>query len=328
LHTATPIIADMTARVETPLAVVVHEPGRVPIRMLVNEAPTEIGRDCHGLLLTDPTISRRHLSVQVVSGLVRVSDLGSTRGTSVDDVELAGSHILQRDEIVRFGRSTVELWTGTTDAASTAPHDTATSIDRLQAIAGTDPPPDLSRLGSAATTFTTVVVDIHHSDHAAAEMSPERWSAAVDAHTSIVRRHSIRARGLELASSLDAFLITFTSASRAVDCMVHVQRAAQAMARSRPADAVHVRSGIHASDVVIRTNPHLFRLHVAVAAGLARAARGGEILVTGIVRELVEPHGSAQFDPPRRLPSRSSNTAPLAHPVRWTPHMFDTPHPI
>jgi class 3 adenylate cyclase len=75
---------------------------------------------------------------------------------------------------------------------------------------------------------------------------------------------------------------------------------------------------VHTSDAVVRADPHLLGHHIAIAAAVATAARGGEILVTGIVRELVERQGSSVFGPPRRLPSQSPIDVLLAHPVRWT----------
>jgi class 3 adenylate cyclase len=195
-----------------------------------------------------------------------------------------------------------------------------TPIDRLIAIVDAEPP-DLMRLGTAARSVTTVVLDILDSDRKAADMEFARWSAVVDAHASIVRRHNIRARGLELACCRDAFLLAFASALQAVTCAIDVQRAAYALARSRPADAVQVRAGTHTSDAVVRTEAHLFGHHIAVTAALAKSARGGEILATGIVRELIELSGSAVFDAPRRLSNRSSSDICLAHPVRWAPRL-------
>ncbi|HEY7625663.1 MAG TPA: FHA domain-containing protein [Ilumatobacteraceae bacterium] len=305
----------MATRVESPLAVVVNEPGRVPIRILVDATQLEIGRDCEGLLLTDPTISRRHLSLRVVEGAVHVAVLGGTQGTCVGDQPLVGSHELQPNETVRFGHSTVELWDGSETDLVDAQTVMAT-IDLLQpALAGD--PPVLALLGSAATSVTTVVLDIHDSRRGAAKLGAERWSAVLEAHSSIVRRHSIRARGVELACCGDAFMLAFASSTQAVRCTVDVQRAAQSLARSRPADAVQVRSGVHASDAVVRADPHLFVHHAAVATALAKAARGGEILVTGIVRELVERHIALGFGAPRPVPSLPGRDVRLAHPVLW-----------
>jgi class 3 adenylate cyclase len=302
--------------VEHPLAVVVHEPGRVPLRLLVDGAPVEVGRECDGLLLADPTISRRHLSLRVVDGALRVTDLGSPRGTRVGLVPIVGSYALRPDEIVRFGRSTVELWSGPTDPGGPV-RDATTPIDRLEASVTSDPP-DIARLDTPRSV-TTVVLDIHGSHDKSAQMGSERWSSVLEAHASMVRRHSIRAGGLELRCCGDAFVLAFRGALAAVTCAVDVQRAARALARSRPAGAVQVRAGVHTSDAVVRADPHLLGHHLAVTVALTKAARGGEVLVTGIVRELLELHGSATFEPPRRIFPPSSGEARFAHPVRWTP---------
>jgi class 3 adenylate cyclase len=318
LQTASRIIAQVATRVESPLAVVVHEPGRVPLCILVDGTPVEVGRECDGLLLADPTISRRHLSLQAVGGALRVTDLGSRHGTRVGIAPLDGPHELKPHETVRFGRSTVELWSRPTGSSSAVAHGAASTIDQLEAIVSADPP-DLAGLSGAATTVTTVVLGIHDGERTFADMGSDRWSAVVEAHASIVRRHCVRTRGLELVCCGDAFLLAFVSAFQAVTCAIDVQRAAHALARSRPADAVQARLGAHTSDAVVRADPHLFGHHVSVTAALARAARGGEILVTGIVRELIELHGAAEFDAPRHLSNHSSRDAHLAHPLRGAP---------
>src|SRR5262245_11603716 len=54
--------------------------GTQPSRILVGQSPA-----CD-LRLTDPGVSRRHLSVELEASMLRMKDLGSTNGTSVDGV--------------------------------------------------------------------------------------------------------------------------------------------------------------------------------------------------------------------------------------------------
>jgi pSer/pThr/pTyr-binding forkhead associated (FHA) protein len=86
----------------------VDEPGRTPLFVVVI-GRMEIGRGVSGLLLADPEISRRHLTVESVGGTVVVSDLGSTNGTTVDGVRLTVPRVLGPGHVLRFGRCTLEL---------------------------------------------------------------------------------------------------------------------------------------------------------------------------------------------------------------------------
>jgi pSer/pThr/pTyr-binding forkhead associated (FHA) protein len=58
----------------------VNEPGAKP-RVLVVGRPTEIGRDCEGIVLDDATASRRHAEVVPTEHGLVLRDLGSSNGT-------------------------------------------------------------------------------------------------------------------------------------------------------------------------------------------------------------------------------------------------------
>lgn len=58
----------------------IDEPGNPP-RVVAVGQETEIGRDCDGIVLDDPTASRRHARIEPTDiGLV-LTDLGSSNGT-------------------------------------------------------------------------------------------------------------------------------------------------------------------------------------------------------------------------------------------------------
>jgi S-DNA-T family DNA segregation ATPase FtsK/SpoIIIE len=88
---------------------VVHEPNRTPLHLIIDELALEIGRDCLGLLLTDPKISRRHLSLEACVGGMRVTDLGSTNGTRVDDRPLTAPAVLRAGQVVHLGSTTIAI---------------------------------------------------------------------------------------------------------------------------------------------------------------------------------------------------------------------------
>jgi len=52
-----------------------------------------------------------------------------------------------------------------------------------------------------------------------------------------------------------------------------------------------VRTGVHTGEVILGEDGDLYGRHVIMAARLSTQARGGEVLVSSLVREIVEPSG-------------------------------------
>ncbi len=71
--------------------------------------PLVLGRECDGLLLADPQVSRRHLVLDVADGRVVVTDLGSTNGSSLDGRRLTSPATLDPGAVVRCGETTIRL---------------------------------------------------------------------------------------------------------------------------------------------------------------------------------------------------------------------------
>jgi pSer/pThr/pTyr-binding forkhead associated (FHA) protein len=85
-------------------------------RVVPIQGPLVIGRDCDGLRVDDPTVSRRHLAIEPRHDLLVCIDLGSANGTFVDGRRIgrqpvplsAGSHIRlgESELVVHHGRDT------------------------------------------------------------------------------------------------------------------------------------------------------------------------------------------------------------------------------
>jgi class 3 adenylate cyclase len=310
----------------TPPLVVVREPGRVALHLVVVE-PLDIGRDCAGLLVGDARASRRHARLAPEGERLMVTDLGSTNGTTVDDRPLDGPHELHVGEILRIGDTTVERivapWAAVGPPVSTATLGAlatdvrATSID-LVAAAVAEERPAMAPEGDAGT-ITIVFSDIEDSTAQAVEVGDTAWMEILDLHNAIVRRHVSRFRGTEVKAQGDGFMLTFGSARAALEAMIQTQRALDAWARSQPARAVRVRVGVHTGEVIRGDDGDLYGKHVVIAARVAAAARGGEILVSSLVREIVEARGDLAFGDARSVPLKGLQGLWTLHPVRWQP---------
>jgi class 3 adenylate cyclase len=138
--------------------------------------------------------------------------------------------------------------------------------------------PDLARLalnGRVAILFS----DIEESTALNERIGDRAWVRLIDRHDKMVNRHVKRHAGHVVKSQGDGFMIAFAQPEEAVRCSVDMQREL----RKRP-DGIRVRIGIHAGKSV-RRGDDLFGRNVAMAARVAAAADGGEILVSEAVRE-------------------------------------------
>ena len=140
--------------------------------------------------------------------------------------------------------------------------------------------PDLARLapnGRVAIVFS----DIEGSTALNERIGDRAWVRLIDRHdkmvSSVVKRHS----GHIVKSQGDGFMIAFAHPEQAIGCSVDVQRE---LAKRR--NGIRVRIGIHAGKSV-RRGDDLFGRNVAMAARVAAAADGGQILVSESVRDAV-----------------------------------------
>jgi class 3 adenylate cyclase len=78
---------------------------------------------------------------------------------------------------------------------------------------------------------------------------------------------------------------------------------------------VAVRIGLHTGEVV-KEGDDFFGRHVALAARVAGAATGGEILVSSLVKELADT-GDINFGPPRDVDLKGISGLRRLHDVLW-----------
>jgi class 3 adenylate cyclase len=123
-----------------------------------------------------------------------------------------------------------------------------------------------------------------------------------------------------VASVDDGMLLAFPSAPAAARCAVEIQRSLDTHRRSHPTDGLWVSMGMHAGEALAEEGARdgdLFGRPLALAVRIANRARGGEVLVSSVVREMVEPHGDLAFGPTREQPSDGMVGRHGVHLVDW-----------
>ena len=291
----------------------ITEPGRTPLQLRLHR-PLEIGRDCSGVLLTDALLSRRHLRVSSTGGRVMLEDLGSTNGTLIDGVPVPRPTPLLPGQSATFGSCTIEVISPIGEAQAGDDDVRRTSIDIVAAAAGEDRAP-MVQTGSG--TLTIVFSDIEGSTRRAEQLGDEAWMRLLNFHNRLVRRQVERAGGYEVKAQGDGFMLAFPSARSAILCSMEIMRALEVHGRSRPNDALRVRIGMHTGEA-IEEDGDLFGRPVVLAARIANQASGGEILVSSLVREIVESRGDLSFGASREVELKGLVGQHLLHPLLWS----------
>jgi class 3 adenylate cyclase len=87
----------------------------------------------------------------------------------------------------------------------------------------------------------------------------------------------------------DGFMVAFPSARDGLRCAIALQQAFAAR-NDGAQQPIHVRIGLHTGEAV-RDHGDFFGKHVNLAARIGASALGGEIVVSSLLAQLVEPSG-------------------------------------
>jgi|SRR5690625_582628 len=145
--------------------------------------------------------------------------------------------------------------------------------------------PDLARLtpdGHVVILFS----DIEESTALNERIGDRAWVKLIARHDEMVQRTVRQHGGHVVKSQGDGYMIAFAQPEQAVRCAIDMQRALQRRGR-KPQHPIRVRIGVHMGRSV-RRGDDLFGRNVAMAARVAAAADGAQILVSGAVRDAVK----------------------------------------
>jgi class 3 adenylate cyclase len=170
-----------------------------------------------------------------------------------------------------------------TSAIYTSIDRVAESVQREQPAVNVAPAPD--------GTVTLMFSDIEDSTVLTEQLGDQRWQELLRRHNALVREQIRAHGGFEVKTMGDGFMVAFQSARRGLECAIAVQRAFVAhhagVDETHEAAAVRVRIGLHAGEAV-REGGDFFGKNVIMASRVAAQAAGGQILVSSILKTLVE----------------------------------------
>jgi len=309
------------------ILVTVRSPNRQPFTLLLDQR-LEFGREGQGITVADPQVSRRHVALQPgPDDGVLVVDLDSSNGTRLDGVILVEPTRAARGSVVQIGDSRLEIEASTitapvqhTELADLPAHGQRTSIDDVaEAVEGLAPAEVLG-VEDEPGTLTIVFSDIESSTQLAVALGDRAWVDLLRRHHELVNAHVSAHRGRIVKHQGDGYMLCFRSARGAIVASIGIQRDLTRHGEAFPEQMTRVRMGVHTGEVLAGDDGDLFGKHVVIAARIGSLADGAEILVSSLVRQIVEPRGELVFTLPREVELRGLGGVETLHAVDW--HAF------
>jgi class 3 adenylate cyclase len=154
--------------------------------------------------------------------------------------------------------------------------------------------PDMGQFSSPDGAVTLMLTDIADAPQVAERLGEERWVAVLRDHETLVRQLVAHHDGQIVKAQRDGFLASFPSAHAGLHCAVELQRAVSAGPAPADTPPITLRTGLHSGFVIVNPEELLGR-NVVLAARIAAHARGGEILVSSVLKEYTESDPSFAF---------------------------------
>ena len=134
-------------------------------------------------------------------------------------------------------------------------------------------------------TVTLLFTDIEGWTTLSQQLGDQRAHRLLQEHDRILAECVARHKGHAVKHMGDAFMAAFPSATSALHCAVDIQRALADYNRKHPEWPMKVRVGLNSGESIQERNDY-FGTAVTVATRITHKARGGQILVSGVVRDL------------------------------------------
>jgi class 3 adenylate cyclase len=172
---------------------------------------------------------------------------------------------------------------------------------------------NLAPFAAPTGTVTLLFSDIESSTQLNARLGDRAWMTLLHEHNDLIRGELAWHGGFEVKSQGDGFMVAFGSASAAVRSSIGIQETLAA--RNEQAETpFRVRIGAHTGE-----SADFFGGHVNYAAHVAEQAAGGEIVVSSLLRQLVEPSGEFRFSAREPIALKGLDGNQTLHTVAWEP---------
>jgi len=248
-------------------------------------------------------ITRRNLNLRLAHALTQAFE-----GVELKASEYASERKMSKESAGRELRQAVEAGLLQTVRYPQGEAGFKASQDLLRAVAeGLGQPINASTpltpetiIGSLAVgqtegTVTIMFTDVEGSTRLLSTRGFTESHEIMRAYETIIDEKVAEHAGRRIKGLGDGFMISFGSVRHGVECALDIQRSIAVYSKQNPERKVKVRIGLNTGEVVEEAGD-IFGAAVNVAARVAGKARGGEILVSDVVRQLVGPVSEMTFE--------------------------------
>ncbi len=177
------------------------------------------------------------------------------------------------------------------EGSSLAPYlgDTDSVLSAIAEFLGEGESPPPAKALPAEDVHTILFTDVEASTSLTDRLGDAKARDVLRAHERIVRDALRSHGGSEVKTMGDGFMASFSSATKALECAIAMQRSFEEHNESAE-EPIRVRVGLNAGEPIAEEED-LFGTAVIVAARIAAKAEGGEIIASDVVRQLVAGKG-------------------------------------
>ena len=285
------------------LKLVVRHPELPPAEYVVDSQPMVVGREptCD-IPIPSNYVSRRHFQIEPDGDTFRYVDLGGKNQVLLngqpipdrstlepgDSLSIADVYIDVSGEQVNAGTVVFVPKAAPPPArpSPTSPRPATSPGVGIQSVW------QGQNLGPGGT-LTIMFTDLEKSTNMVTELGEREAYRVMSLHNAILREQLLKFRGHEAKRVGDGFLVLFASARDALNCAVGIQ---QNLAKATPGlfGPIRVRIGIHVGEVLWDEND-IFGSAVNFSARVMSEAQGTEILISGLLKEMIAISGEFTF---------------------------------
>ncbi|MGO9451690.1 MAG: protein kinase domain-containing protein [Candidatus Binataceae bacterium] len=176
--------------------------------------------------------------------------------------------------------------------------------------------PDLSTHVAPDGTVSILFSDMENSTVMNERLGDLEFQKLLHDHNSLIRDQIKAHQGFEVKSMGDGFMVAFSSARRALDCAIRIQREFAAYNERHASTPIRVRIGLHTGEA-IKEGSDFFGRNVNMAARIGAKAQGGTILVSGTFKEVAGGFTDFRFDQGRDVDLKGFSGMHRVFQVAW-----------
>jgi pilus assembly protein CpaF len=150
-------------------------------------------------------------------------------------------------------------------------------------------------VGQTEGTVTVMFTDVEGSTALLSTRGFTESHEIMKAYEQIIDEKVNEHAGRRIKNLGDGYMVSFGSSRHGVECALDIQKAIGDYSKLNPERKIKIRIGINTGEVVEEVGD-IFGAAVNLAARVAGKAKGGEILVSEVVRQLVGPAAEIKFD--------------------------------